>query len=140
MGRKWTVQGQRYLHAHCQSPTSQPSNRSLGKELANASPSSPQGFRDCPPAKNKLNLCSVDRFVLIKNRAYMDDKQIDMNKHQQLTNGIANKGFRGMQRSSLASNSVYLDRLSLRYPLLAIPSTVRDALSAPILNWSYNVV
>jgi len=40
------------------------------------------------------------------------------------THGIANKGFRGMQRLSLASNSVYLDRLSLRYPLLAIPSTV----------------
>jgi hypothetical protein len=31
-----------------------------------------------------------------------------------------------MHRISLASNSVYLDRLSLRTPLLAIPSTVGD--------------
>lgn len=45
-------------------------------------------------------------------------------KIRALTRGITNKGFRGLRRLSLASNSVYLDRLSLRYPLLAIPSTV----------------
>jgi hypothetical protein len=46
------------------------------------------------------------------------------NKLRALTHGIANKGFRGMRRLTLASNSVYIDKLSLRYPLLAIPSNV----------------
>ncbi|NLD50246.1 MAG: hypothetical protein GX660_24170 [Clostridiaceae bacterium] len=60
-----------------------------------------------------------------KNIAANLKENISKDKNRQCTtNGIANKGFRGIRRFSLASNVVYLDKLSLRNPLLAIPSTV----------------
>jgi hypothetical protein len=58
-----------YLQAHCQSPTSQRYKQSFVKELANANPISPQGFLSIAQ-KNKLNLYSVDRLVLIENEYF----------------------------------------------------------------------
>mgnify|MGYP006916474865 FL=1 len=90
--------------------------RHIGKtHTANASAKLCQrAFQPVPPYRTGKNIAANLKENISKDK-----------NRQCTTHGIANKGFRGMRRLSLASKSVYLDKLSLRTPLQAIPSTVR---------------
>ncbi len=89
--------------------------RHIGKtHTANASAKLCQrAFQPVPPYRTGKNIAANLKENISKDK-----------NRQCTTHGIANKGFRGMRRLSLASKSVYLDKLSLRTPLQAIPSTV----------------